>query len=63
MGLDYYNREGLAFRERMSHLGSIYWNSLALRMLRFLPAYGIGGIFNIELRNYFKKFGPDKKSD
>ena len=53
LGLDYYNRSGLSLGERMQHLRSIYWSSLALRMLRFLPAYGLGGIANIELRCYF----------
>jgi hypothetical protein len=38
--------------ERLKHLGKIYTSSVALRMLRFLPAYGIGGVVNIELRKY-----------
>lgn len=39
----------------MKYLKSIYTNSVVLRMLRFLPAYGIGGIVNIELRKYFNR--------
>ena len=46
-GLDYYNRENLAFMKRMQYIGSIYWNTVLLRMMRFLPAYGLGGIANI----------------
>jgi hypothetical protein len=42
-------------KDRLSHLGKIYNNSVALRMLRFLPAYGIGGVANIELRKYLLK--------
>jgi hypothetical protein len=30
----------------MGYLKSIYPNALAMRMLRFLPAYGIGGVIN-----------------
>ena len=40
-------------KERVSYLKSIYTNTAALRMLRFLPAFGIGGIVNIELRKFF----------
>jgi hypothetical protein len=36
--------------ERLSHLKKIYLETTALRMLRFLPAFGIGGVINIELR-------------
>lgn len=57
LGLDIYNHPNATTMERMQHMKAIYWNSLLLRMLRFLPAYGIGGIVNIELRNYFRQFG------
>ena len=46
MGLDLYNNPELTMKERLVHLKSIYWNSVILRMLRFLPAYGIGGVVN-----------------
>ena len=61
VGLDIYNHPHASNIERIKHLKAIYWNSLFLRMLRFLPAYGIGGIINIELRNYFQQFGPNSK--
>lgn len=47
LGLDLYNRTGISMAERLKHLGKIYTSSVALRMLRFLPAYGIGGVVNI----------------
>jgi len=52
LGLDLYNRTGLSMEERLAYLKQIYTHSVILRMLRFLPAYGIGGIVNIELRKY-----------
>eukprot|EP00919_Chromeraceae_sp_WS-2016_P016821 GHVR01040167.1.p1 GENE.GHVR01040167.1~~GHVR01040167.1.p1 ORF type:complete len:104 (-),score=2.32 GHVR01040167.1:1174-1485(-) len=54
LGLDIYNREGRNVRDRFTYIKSIYVNSLLLRMMRFLPAYGLGGIVNIEIRNHFK---------
>ena len=53
LGLDLYNRPDIQMKERVSYLKSIYANTAALRMLRFLPAFGIGGIVNIELRKFF----------
>ncbi len=47
-----YNRPGISMTERLGHLKKIYTHSVVLRMLRFLPAYGIGGIVNIEVRKY-----------
>lgn len=44
--------------EHFKYIGSIYFNTLFLRMLRFLPAYGIGGIVNIELRKWSKAQVP-----
>jgi len=56
LGLDLYNRPGIPLNERLNHLKKIYTHSVVLRMLRFLPAFGIGGVVNIELRKYlFKK--------
>ena len=55
LGLDFYNNVGHTFSQRMKTLRSIYFSTLLLRMMRFLPAYGFGGIANIELRNYFLK--------
>lgn len=58
LGLGYYNEKGRSFMQHISYIKSIYWSTLALRMMRFLPAYGIGGICNIELRRWAKDIVP-----
>jgi hypothetical protein len=55
LGLDLYNREGIKIGERLKHMKTLYPSALALRMIRFLPAYGIGGVINNELRRALKK--------
>jgi len=52
--LDINNNPNSTLTERITRIKSIYPSTLALRMLRFLPAYGIGGIVNIKLRKYLK---------
>lgn len=47
VGLDWYNNPLSSLAERLLFLRKIYTNSLLIRMLRFLPTYGIGGIVNI----------------
>jgi hypothetical protein len=37
----------------MNFLKREYAKSVAARMLRMTPAYGIGGVCNIRLRRYF----------
>ena len=44
--------------EQFAAIKKLYWNTVALRMMRFLPSYGFGGIFNIELRKYLKSRIP-----
>jgi hypothetical protein len=46
LGLDLYNREGLKLRDRVSYLKGLFSSTLGMRMIRFLPAYGIGGVIN-----------------
>lgn len=46
LGLDIYNRENQTMLSRYLYIKNIYLSSLILRMLRFLPAFGIGGIVN-----------------
>ena len=58
MGLGYYNHKEYTFKEHVAYMRKIYLNTLALRMMRFLPAYGIGGICNIELRRWGKSQVP-----
>jgi hypothetical protein len=60
IALDYYNHPSTSFGQRMAFLRAVFANSLFLRILRFLPTYGIGGIVNIELRCYFQnKYGQE----
>jgi hypothetical protein len=47
LSLDFYNNPNSTIRERAAFLRKVFANSLFLRILRFLPTYGIGGIFNI----------------
>jgi hypothetical protein len=47
IGLDFYNNPHSTFAERMKFLSRTYMNTLFIRMLRFLPTYGLGGIANI----------------
>lgn len=53
-GLDIYNREGKSFGDRARNVRGLYLSALSMRMIRFLPAYGIGGIINRELRKAMK---------
>jgi hypothetical protein len=53
LGLDYYNNVDRTFSERISFTKSIAAYSTMLRMLRYLPAYGLAGIMNISLRETF----------
>lgn len=55
LALSLYNDPHFNFEERVKSIKSIYSNALVIRMLRFLPAYGFGGIINIECRNALKK--------
>lgn len=54
IGLDIYNREGKSLGDRLRHMRGLYVNALSMRMIRFLPAYGIGGIINREMRKAMK---------
>lgn len=54
MALDLYNRPNVTFGERVSYIRSIYINTVSLRMTRFLPAFGFGGIANTELRKFWR---------
>lgn len=55
LGLDLYNREGLKLKERAPLIMKLYPNALMMRMIRFLPAYGIGGVLNAEVRKRFEE--------
>jgi len=55
LGLNIYNKPDFTTKERLSHLRKIYIESVSLRVLRFLPAFGIGGVINIEVRKLLLK--------
>lgn len=46
LGLDLYNREGVSLANRFQYIKGLYAYTLGMRMIRFLPAYGIGGVVN-----------------
>lgn len=51
MGLDLYNRNGgTTLRERLSKVGADWGKSTLARMARIVPAFGIGGVVNNNLR-------------
>ena len=50
LGLDYYNNQNRNFKERLIFMKKIAGYSILIRMMRFLPTYGIAGIINISLR-------------
>jgi len=58
LALGLYNDKGKTMSEHFRYIRSIYFSTVAMRMMRFLPSYGIGGIFNIELRKYLKGHVP-----
>jgi hypothetical protein len=54
LALGLYNNKKMSLGEQFGFIQGLYLNTLAMRVLRFLPAYGIGGICNIELRKWIK---------
>ena len=54
MALDIYNRENQELGNRVRLIGRQYVPAASMRMIRFLPAYGIGGIINRETRRALK---------
>ena len=56
LGLDLYNHQGkeVAFKDRIEFIRKEYFNTLAARMTRIFPAFGIGGVLNKKLRTWSK---------
>lgn len=50
LGLDLYNRPGSTSASRVSTVAGGYWKSSFARIGRILPAFGVGGVLNRELR-------------
>jgi hypothetical protein len=46
LGLDIYNRKGESIGSRARLIAKLYPAATGMRMVRFLPAYGIGGVIN-----------------
>jgi hypothetical protein len=58
LALGLYNEKEKTLGQHLPTIRKMYFSTVALRMLRFLPGYGIGGIFNIELRKLLKARVP-----
>jgi hypothetical protein len=54
LALDIYNRQNQPLGNRLTQVGKQYLPAASMRMIRFLPAYGIGGIINRETRRLLK---------
>ena len=55
LGLDLYNRPVATLAERKSFIVQEYQKTVMARMSRILPAFGIGGIVNTNLRTWAKE--------
>jgi len=47
IALDFYNNPDSNINQRLNFLKKAYMSTIFVRMLRFLPTYGVGGIVNI----------------
>ncbi|EAW13402.1 uncharacterized protein ACLA_054490 [Aspergillus clavatus NRRL 1] len=59
LGLDLYNRQpvgGLGWRERVGRIRRDYVPSCFARMGKIVPAYGVGGVANVRLREGMMKW-------
>ena len=50
LGLDLYNRPGVAWTERASRVTRDWAKSAFARMGRIIPAFGVGGVVNTKVR-------------
>ena len=59
LGLDLYNRQGqLGFSERVARITRDWGAGVLARMCRIVPAYGVGGVVNANMRkDLMKKIG------
>lgn len=53
LGLDYYNNPGDLFSLRIARIARLYPFTTFIRMIRMGSAYGIGGVSNSNLRQFF----------
>ena len=54
LALGLYNEKDKALGDHFANIRKMYFSTLAIRMMRFIPSYGVGGIFNIEFRKWIK---------
>jgi hypothetical protein len=50
VGLDLYNRPGVGWTERLGLLKRAYVTSSFARIMRIVPAFGVGGVVNTNVR-------------
>ena len=63
MGLDYANRSGnISFANRLAHLRAGLASVIPARMVRILPGYGMGGVWNQQGRQAWKDHVRSKDS-
>jgi hypothetical protein len=58
LGLDLYNRQpagGLRWTERVARIRRDYVPSCFARMGKIVPAYGVGGVVNVRMRDYLMR--------
>lgn len=56
LGLDLYNKETAASAERWAFVGREYAKTMLARMARILPAFGVGGVVNKQVRSSGRNF-------
>lgn len=56
LGLDIYNRSDQSAQSRLRTVGARYWRSSMARICRILPAFGVGGVLNREIRERGMKY-------
>lgn len=55
LGLDLYNNKVSTVEKRIAFIKREYTKSVVARMMRIIPAFGLGGVCNGIYRNYFHK--------
>ena len=56
LGLDLYNRNNVAWKDRLAFIRREFVSTAIFRMARALPAFGLGGVINKHLRSQGKQF-------
>ena len=56
LGLDLYNRQAATTAERRVFIGREYVKTVLARMARILPAFGVGGVVNKQIRSSGRQY-------